>query len=163
MYKNVRLGLGFISVLLSDPVLSGFLLAASILIPSSQLKHAFGVDIQHGALWGGEMYRVAQAVGQGEATWMAFGIFASSVVFLVFCRHANKHWSKFQKYPLPGELLVVVVATVITWAFDLFNNEGVAVYKHQNIQQSIHKTTKNIFFIRVFQQFLLSVFSVYKF
>ena len=123
------LGLGFISVLLSDPVLSGFLLAASILIPSSQLKHAFGVSehIGHGNLWPSEMYKVVHAVSRGHTTWMAFGIFVCSVLFLIFCRHANKSWDRFKQWPLPGELIVVIFATIITWALNLHETSGVAI------------------------------------
>ena len=124
------LGLGFISVLLSDPVLSGFLLAASILIPTSQLKRAFDVEISPESLWGDQIYNVFEAVGEGKARWTSFAIFAVCAVFLVICRHLNKNTKYFKKFPIPGELITVVLATLVAYAYDLKEAENISVLGH---------------------------------
>lgn len=92
---------GFITNLLSHPVLAGFTSAAAIIIGASQLRHLLGVDLPRSSevpeiiagLWGslGDVHGITLAVGLG------------AMALLV----AVQRWRR----AFPGALAVVVVST----------------------------------------------------
>uniref|UniRef100_A0A8C3YU87 Solute carrier family 26 member 1 n=1 Tax=Catagonus wagneri TaxID=51154 RepID=A0A8C3YU87_9CETA len=105
--------LGFVSAYLSQPLLDGFAMGASVTILTSQLRHLLGVRVPR-----------HQGPGLVVSTWLSLlrgvgeanpcDVLTSAVCLTVLlatkelsdrCRHRLK-------VPLPAELLVIVVATL---------------------------------------------------
>ena len=103
----LRLG-GLVSVL-SHPVISGFTSAAAIIIGLSQLKHLLGVDIARSPRLHELVIHTMGAIG--ETSLLTLGIGLASIVLLVGLKRWNKRF--------PGALAVVLVSTLVTWAFSL--------------------------------------------
>ncbi|XP_066090009.1 sulfate anion transporter 1 isoform X2 [Saccopteryx bilineata] len=109
------LRLGFVSAYLSQPLLDGFAMGASVTILTSQLKHLLGVQVPR-----------HQGLGMVVSTWLSLlrnagqanlcDVLTSAVCLAVLlaakelsdrCRHRLK-------MPLPTELLVIVAATLVS-------------------------------------------------
>ncbi|KAA1246982.1 sulfate permease [Aquimarina sp. RZ0] len=110
------LRMGFLVNLISQPVISGFISAAAIIIIVSQLSESLGIKIPgykytHESLW-----YVMQHIT--EVHLITFGICSISMFIMIVL----KKWKK----SFPGALFVLVITTIITLAFDL-KDLGVAV------------------------------------
>mmetsp|Transcript_565 Transcript_565/g.1524 ORF Transcript_565/g.1524 Transcript_565/m.1524 type:complete len:747 (-) Transcript_565:286-2526(-) len=121
---------GFIATFLSDSVLSGFCTAASLIIPASQLKYAFQVSVPRGAGFFMTLWNVAHEVCHGRANWCAFTIFLASVVTIMVLQAFNKNPPKriahiIQTAPVPAELCVVVLSTLVCSVANLKSLAGV--------------------------------------
>lgn len=109
------LQLGFVSTYLSQPLLDGFAMGASVTILTSQLRHLLGVQVPR-----------HQGPGMVLRTWLSLlrstgqanvcDVLTSAVCLAVLlaakalserCRHRLK-------VPLPTELLVIVAATLVS-------------------------------------------------
>ncbi|KAM8957507.1 LOW QUALITY PROTEIN: sulfate anion transporter 1 [Lycaon pictus] len=109
------LRLGFVSAYLSQPLLDGFAMGASVTILTSQLRHLLGVQIPR-----------HQGLGMVVSTWLSLlrsigqanlcDVLTSATCLVVLlaakeladrCRHRLK-------VPLPTELLVIVTATLVS-------------------------------------------------
>ncbi|MEO0625958.1 MAG: sulfate permease [Bacteroidota bacterium] len=108
--------LGVLVTLLSRPVISGFVSAAAILIMLSQLKTLFGMDMPRASYLVGTLKNFITHLG--EIHWLTASISMGSLVFMITLRRVLPKW--------PGTLLLVFVATLITWAFD-WSSLGVEV------------------------------------
>lgn len=109
------LRLGFVSAYLSQPLLDGFAMGASLTILTSQLKHLLGV-------------RVPRHQGPGAAvrTWLSLlhsvgqanlcDVLTSAVclVVLLAAKELSDRCRHRLKVPPPTELLVIVVATLVS-------------------------------------------------
>eukprot|EP01071_Lankesteria_metandrocarpae_P006854 Lankesteria_metandrocarpae@DN4505_c0_g1_i2.p1 len=102
------LGLGIIADFLADPVLSGFSTASAFIIGTSQLKYVFGVDVPSLGLPKTWWYIITHT---DEICWKAFGIAAVSILFLTVVKILNNRL--FRKFPVPGQIIVVVASTVM--------------------------------------------------
>ncbi len=110
------LQMGFLVNLISQPVISGFISAAAIIIIVSQLKESLGFDIPaftytHQTVW----YALSHFL---ETNWITLGICLFSIVAIVFL----KKW----KRSFPGALTVLVLTTITTYLLKL-NEKGIAV------------------------------------
>ncbi|XP_041049383.1 sulfate transporter, partial [Carcharodon carcharias] len=106
---------GFISVYLSDSLLSGFATGASFTILTSQVKYLLGISIPR-----------AQSPGSLVQTWVNIfknihttnicDLVTSMVCLLVLVplKEINEYYKSKLKAPIPGELLVVVAATLVS-------------------------------------------------
>ncbi|GAA3510648.1 sulfate permease [Aquimarina addita] len=110
------LRMGFLVNLISQPVISGFISAAAIIIIISQLGSSLGMKIPDFKYAYENVWYVIQHINAIHLITFIICI-VSITLMLVF-----KKWKK----SFPGALFVLVVATGITIAFDL-NNLGVAV------------------------------------
>ncbi|MCA9609467.1 MAG: solute carrier family 26 protein [Myxococcales bacterium] len=121
MVGAIQVGMGLLKLgrlvtLLSHPVISGFTSAAAIIIGLSQLKYLIGVDLGRAARLHELLYEAVPRLVETHAITFAIGAVAIAIL-LVF----KKKWPRF-----PGALLVVVLATVATWAFGL-DGQGVRI------------------------------------
>ncbi len=112
------LRMGFLVNLISQPVISGFISAAAIIIIVSQLKEGLGLDIPrftytHQTIW----YVVHHFL---DINWLTLGICIFSIVVILLL----KKW----KRSFPGALTVLVITTIAAYFFDL-NTMGVAIIK----------------------------------
>ncbi|KAG5185372.1 sulfate transporter family-domain-containing protein [Tribonema minus] len=102
--------LSFVSILLSDPVLSGFCTGGAFVIGTSQLSSLLGVSLGNNnflpALW-------AKAINEFDNwNWCAIGMGLSGLVFLFATKYLNRRF--LPKQPLPWQILLVVLSIVVT-------------------------------------------------
>lgn len=124
--------LGFVSDLLSRPVVSGFISGAAVLIVISQLKVLFGLDVIGKDVWQ-LLIATLQSIPQSNVTTTLIGFVSFSVLFLskyyLGALLQRFGWSKsradFAVRLMP--LVVVFCATVVVMRFDLDTRYGVAV------------------------------------
>jgi high affinity sulfate transporter 1 len=114
------LRLGFIATLLSDPVLSGFITAASIIIPCTQWKYALQLNVPRGNFVQ-TIYSLVSELFTHGPNYYALCLFTFSIVciLLIQALNSSERLPLLKKFPLPAELIVVILATLICWAFDL--------------------------------------------
>ncbi len=110
------LRMGFLVNLISQPVISGFISAAAIIIIVSQLSESLGMNIPnfkytHQTIW----YGISNFMA---TNWFSFGICLFSIVVIL----GLKKW----KRSFPGALTVLVITTLVTYFFDL-NSRGVSI------------------------------------
>ncbi|MDZ7779941.1 MAG: sulfate permease [Gemmatimonadota bacterium] len=118
---TVQLGLGllragFIVNFLSHAVISGFTSAAAIVIGLSQLKELLGIELASRHSVFALIQEAALRIGETNPYTLAIGL-ASIAALIVAKKRAPR---------LPAALVVVLVATVATWALGLAD-KGVAV------------------------------------
>ena len=112
------LRLGFLSDLISVPIRLGYLHGIALTVLVGQLPKLFGFDTD-----GLDLVSEARAfidgliAGATVPASLALGV-ASMVVILMFRRFVPR---------VPGVLVAVIGATVVTWAFDLGATAGVVV------------------------------------
>jgi len=126
------LRLGFLSQLLSRPVISGFISGSAVLIIISQLKYLLGVK-PHGSSSGEVVLDVLSKLPHSHLPTLSIGLAALGVLFVV--RHALAGWlikaglsknqAAFVVRVMP--LVVVLIGTLAVSEFDLDRTHGVAV------------------------------------
>lgn len=125
------LRLGFLSNLLSHPVISGFITASGILIATSQLKHILGID-GGGSNWPEMLEALARNVGQTNGWTLAIG--CASILFLFWVRKGAKPaLQTIGLGPRAAEMtakagpVLAVVATILAVAALGLTAKGVAI------------------------------------
>lgn len=115
--------LGFISVYLSEPLLSGFVTGSSLTIITSQMNLLLGVKIPR-----------HDGIGSLVLTWVDIFRYIgntnicdlvtslAALVFIVPVKEINNYFKDRMKAPFPIELLVVIAATLLSYYFD-FNSK----------------------------------------
>lgn len=126
------LRLGFLSQLLSRPVISGFISGSAVLIIISQLKYLTGV-VPHGSSSGELLLDLLIKLPLAHLPTLAIGLFAFGI--LAFVRLALAGWlvraglgkmrADFIVRLMP--LVVVITGTLAVIEFDLDRGQGVAV------------------------------------
>src|SRR5262245_30425830 len=111
------LRLGFITELLSKPIRYGYMNGIALTVMISQLPKMLGFSIDgDGPLR--NLWAIGTAMWNGSTNWTAFLIGAGTLVTILLLK-GNKR--------LPGVLIAVVGALLVTAAFDLSATAGVAV------------------------------------
>nr|WP_109301071.1 sulfate permease [Aquimarina sp. AU474] len=110
------LRMGFLVNLISQPVISGFISAAAIIIIISQLSESLGIDIPsfkytHQTL----AYTFKHLI---DVHWITFVMCLFSIVVITVL----KKW----KRSFPGALTVLMITTIVTYVFDL-DQKGLSV------------------------------------
>lgn len=101
--------LGFLAVLLSQPVIVGFTAAAGVIIAVSQLKYLFGIDMPR---FGHTYETIAYALQHlGETHWLSFLFCSGGVVLMLGLKRF------FPK--LPATLVVSALSILLTYWFRL--------------------------------------------
>ncbi|XP_072255094.1 sulfate transporter-like [Pyxicephalus adspersus] len=115
--------LGFISMYLSEPLLSGFVTGSSLTILTSQMKYLLGLKIPR-----------RDGAGALVLTWV--DIFSNlkstnicdlvtsilAIIAIVPIKEINERFKSKMKVPFPIELLVIIVATLVSHYFS-FNTK----------------------------------------
>ncbi|XP_074866181.1 sulfate transporter-like [Carettochelys insculpta] len=122
---------GFVSVYLSDSLLSGFVTGSSFTILTSQAKYLLGLNIPN-----------SNDVGSLVTTWVNIfknihktnicDLITSVLCFLVLIptKELNDHFKSKLKVPIPIELFVIVAATLASHFGKLKENYGSSVAGH---------------------------------
>ncbi|XP_075705973.1 sulfate anion transporter 1 [Rhinoderma darwinii] len=112
--------LGFLSIYLSEPMLDGFATGASLTILTAQVKYLLGIKIPR-----------SPGIGMLVTTWINifrnihttnFCDVVTSVIciaVLVAAKELGDRYKDKIKIPLPTELVVIVVATLVSHYFNL--------------------------------------------
>jgi SulP family sulfate permease len=107
--------LGFITDLLSKPVLVGYIFGATLIVIGSQLGKMFGITLESDKFF----QQVIELISRLDETHLlTFAIGAVSMVVLLIVRRVNRK--------LPGPLIVVVVAIIASALLD-WEAQGVKV------------------------------------
>ena len=104
--------LGRIANLVSQPVVTGFINAAAVLIIASQLPALFGAELSGG--WLASAQRAIHAPG----TFLSLLIGVSAILLLLVFKRKRPTW--------PGILIVTIIGVLLGWAVDL-GSAGVRV------------------------------------
>uniref|UniRef100_H2YJM2 STAS domain-containing protein n=1 Tax=Ciona savignyi TaxID=51511 RepID=H2YJM2_CIOSA len=131
------LNLGIIVIYLSDPMISGFTFGNAVQVFVSQLKGLFGVSAgsYSGPL---NIIWIIRDVIVNLTTLDAAGrervsatviISAICVIFLLGVKEINERFKKKLPLgiPIPGEIIVVIVGTGVSYGADLAGNFGVQI------------------------------------
>ncbi|MDT7514440.1 SulP family inorganic anion transporter [Rhodoferax mekongensis] len=113
--------LGFLSQLLSRPVVSGFVAGLAVLIMVSQAKFILGVEV-HGNSTGQTLRLMAQQLPNTNQVTLMMGL--ASIAALTISRVGLKRWPVWMRL---SPLLVLLVSTLIVSSLDLDSKHAVAV------------------------------------
>ncbi|XP_058923384.2 sulfate anion transporter 1 isoform X1 [Kogia breviceps] len=109
------LGLGFVSAYLSQPLLDGFAMGASVTILTSQLRHLLGVRLPRHqgpglvvSTW------LSLLRGAGQANLCDVLTSAACLAVLLAAQELSDRYRHHLKVPLPTELLVIGAATLVS-------------------------------------------------
>lgn len=127
------LRVGFIVNFLSHPVLSGFTSAAALIIGFSQLKHLLGIAVPRTEYFYEQLLVTMAHLPETNLITLAIG--GGSMAILLFFKYQLgrllQKWSTAEKWIIPltksAPLVVVVLGTVIVWAFQLNETAGVGI------------------------------------
>jgi high affinity sulfate transporter 1 len=104
------LRLGFVTDLLSKPIRVGYLNAIAVIVIVSQVPKLLGFSTDAEGLWS-QVVAIVQAVGAGEVEPLAVAFGVGSLLVIALLR--------WLKSPVPGILVVVVLAMIVTAVFGL--------------------------------------------
>jgi high affinity sulfate transporter 1 len=109
--------LGFITELLSKPIRYGYMNGIAVVVLISQLPKIFGFSIEsEGPLR--DLWAVVAAIVDGNTNWAAFLVGAGTLAVILLLKGHKR---------LPGILIAVVGATVVTGVLDLGAHAGVSI------------------------------------
>ena len=110
--------LGFLTDLLSFPTRAGFMAGIALIITASQLPKLFGISVDASAPVP-RLQQFLDGLTAGETNTAALAIGGAALVIILVL--------KAKRPALPGVLIAVVLATVISALLDLAARSGVAV------------------------------------
>lgn len=110
--------MGFVTNLLSKPVISGFTSAAAVIIGLNQLKHLLGLEIPNGSGALGLIIQAGNAINETSLTTLAISL--TGIALLLFIKHNYKK--------IPGALAIVFFGIGATYFLSL-DASGVAIVK----------------------------------
>lgn len=107
--------LGFVSIYLSEPVLDGFATGASLTILTAQVKYLIGIKIPRAQGYGilvTTWVNIFQNISQANLCDVITS--AICITVLVAAKELGDRYKHKLKFPLPTELVVIVVATLVS-------------------------------------------------
>ncbi|MBR10562.1 MAG: sodium-independent anion transporter [Rickettsiales bacterium] len=110
--------MGFVTNLLSKPVISGFTSAAAIIIGLNQLKYLMGVELEKSSKVFTILWSAIQSMGSIHWITLALGVGGIAIIKL----------SKKLHKSIPGALVAVIIGIVLVYVFRL-DLEGVKIVK----------------------------------
>jgi len=106
------LNFSIITSFVPDPVLSGFTTGASVIIMTSNMKHALGIVTVRGSVFQIWADIITQAVG-GSINWKAFAIFVTSFALIFAFKELNTRYKAKLPVPIPEQLVVLLLYTTL--------------------------------------------------
>lgn len=110
--------MGFITNLLSKPVITGFTAAAALIIALNQLKHLTGVEIMRSNLVHQLLISFFQQLTSVHLSTLLIGI--GAIIMIKVVKRINK--------AIPGSLLAVIVGTILVQVLSL-DQSGVKIVR----------------------------------
>ncbi|XP_007246475.2 sulfate transporter [Astyanax mexicanus] len=107
------LQVGFVSVFLSDSLLSGFATGASLTILTSQLKYLLGLKLPRAQGWGSLIKTwISLLTNLGQTNICDLITSLICLLVLIPTKELNDRFKSKLKAPIPFELFVVIIATL---------------------------------------------------
>uniref|UniRef100_A0A3Q0SGS5 Solute carrier family 26 member 6 n=1 Tax=Amphilophus citrinellus TaxID=61819 RepID=A0A3Q0SGS5_AMPCI len=128
---QILLGLvqfGFVVTYLSEPLVRGYTTGAAIHVIVSQLKYTFGIYPERHSGPVSLIYTVVEIcylIPQTNIGTLVVSIV--TIISLIMAKELNACLSKKLPVPIPVELIVIIIATVISWQVNLEAKYGVDV------------------------------------
>jgi SulP family sulfate permease len=107
--------LGFITDFLSKPILVGYIFGTSLIVIGSQLGKMFGISLESDKFFQ-QVWELISRLGEAHPLTVVLGVLFMAMLFII--RRVNRK--------LPGPLVVVVIAIILSAVLDL-QAKGVAV------------------------------------
>ncbi|KAK5849347.1 hypothetical protein PBY51_008997 [Eleginops maclovinus] len=128
---QVVLGLlrfGFVAIYLTEPLVRGFTTAAAVHVVVSQLKYLLGVKTPRfsgplSALF--SIQAVFSDITSTNVSTLIMGLVC--IVFLYAVKDLNERFKKKLPIPIPGEIIVVIVSTGVSYGMSLSDDYRVDV------------------------------------
>ncbi|XP_044042935.1 prestin [Siniperca chuatsi] len=119
---------GFVAIYLTEPLVRGFTTAASVHVVVSQLKYLLGVKTQRfsgpfSAI--NSTKAVLSDITSTNVTTLILGLVC--LVFLYVVKDLNERFKKKLPIPIPGEIIVVIVSTSVSYGLSLSDDYKVDV------------------------------------
>ncbi|XP_077337444.1 solute carrier family 26 member 9 isoform X1 [Lithobates pipiens] len=111
---------GFVAIYLSESFVRGFMTAAGLQILLSVLKYIFGVTVPPYSGPLAIIYTfidICKKLGQTNVASLVFALV--SVVLLITVKELNLKYMHKIHFPIPMEIIIVIIATVISGSFNL--------------------------------------------
>ncbi|VDK33119.1 unnamed protein product [Taenia asiatica] len=110
------LRLGFLTRLLSRPMLAGFTVGSSVYVGISQLFVIFGLHLKkHTGIFNAPLNFYSICANLPNANWVTFGLSISCMAVLyIFQLFINPPLRRRVKVPVPIELLIIIVGGIIS-------------------------------------------------
>ncbi|PAA59271.1 hypothetical protein BOX15_Mlig005698g1 [Macrostomum lignano] len=123
------LRLGFLTRYLSDPLISGFTMGVAIHVFSSQIKYVLGIKVpRRNGVFSLPLHYFDLLRNITETNFVTVGIAVVSIVILYGTKEfVNPKVRKRIKAPLPIELLIVSLGTILSYFLDLKKNYNVQI------------------------------------
>jgi len=126
------LHVSFVSVFLSDPLISGFTTGAAFHIFSSQVRHLVGMSIPRKEASGIfaifklyiYIFSNIKSVNIGS---LAIGVIASIILYVI--KYLSQKYKNKIKFPIPAELIVVILGTGLSYGFKFHQNYEIKILK----------------------------------
>uniref|UniRef100_A0A674PG40 Solute carrier family 26 member 5 n=1 Tax=Takifugu rubripes TaxID=31033 RepID=A0A674PG40_TAKRU len=119
---------GFVAIYLTEPLIRGFTTAASIHVCVSQLKYLLGVRTRRFSGPLSAIYSFTAVVGDITSTNVAtviLGLVCLIVLYVI--KDLNERFKKKLPIPIPGEMVIVIVSTGISYGLSLSSDYNVDV------------------------------------
>ncbi|XP_037616093.1 prestin [Sebastes umbrosus] len=119
---------GFVAIYLTEPLVRGFTTAASMHVVVSQLKYLLGVKTQRFSGPLSAIYSLKAVLIHITSTNLSTLILGlMCIVFLYTVKEINVRFKKKLPIPIPGEIIVVIVSTGVSYGMSLSENYEVDV------------------------------------
>ncbi|GLD48062.1 prestin, partial [Lates japonicus] len=119
---------GFVAIYLTEPLVRGFTTAAAVHVVVSQLKYLLGVKTPRFSGPLSAIYSVIEVLGHitsTNITTLILGLVC--LVFLYVVKDLNERFKEKLPIPIPGEIIVVIVSTSISYGLSLAEDYKVDV------------------------------------
>lgn len=141
------LRLGILVNFISHPVISGFTSAAAIIVAVSQLKDILGIDVPRLGNPLNTIWYILENMSSFNGYTVSLSLLALASLILI--KRVNRR--------IPGSLIIVVVATALSWRFD-FDSMGIATVG--TIPEGLPKLSIPLFHKETVVALLPTVFTV---
>ncbi|XP_058842117.1 prestin-like isoform X2 [Acipenser ruthenus] len=119
---------GFVAIYLTEPLVRGFTTAAAVHVVVSQLKYLFGIETKRYSGPLSVIYSFIAVVSKITTTnTTAITVALICIVFLVGVKEINERFKKKLPVPIPGEIIVVIISTGVSYGMKLHENYRVDV------------------------------------
>ncbi|XP_061523361.1 prestin [Phycodurus eques] len=111
---------GFVAIYLTEPLVRGFTTAAAVHVVVSQLKYLLGVKTKRFSGPLSVIFSIKAVLGDITSTNVATLILGLvCLVFLYVIKDLNERFKKKLPIPIPGEIIVVIVSTGVSYGMTL--------------------------------------------
>uniref|UniRef100_A0A4W5R8V6 Solute carrier family 26 member 5 n=1 Tax=Hucho hucho TaxID=62062 RepID=A0A4W5R8V6_9TELE len=118
---------GFVAIYLTEPLVRGFTTAAAVHVFISQLKYLLGIQTPRFSGPLSSVTAVFSDITSTNVTTVIVGVVCMVVLYCV--KDLNERFKKKLPVPIPGEIIVVMVSTGISYGLSLSENYQVDVVR----------------------------------